>query len=303
MSFYCFFFVNIFEISYASSCLDQGILGFIQDKNSIEYAEQAFPLCINQNQCKPAIQYLEKIKKLDAVKYSFLKGVALANGDCFKKDLQNAEKLLSYCAKYSKICRKNLLYFYFIYAKNNKDYERYVTELALEGDPMAISYLIDKNLSQNNKYNAAVGYFWAKLLYDLLQHKLHNTEKWYNNLPENMKISLSKNKSDDIYNIKSFIRDIQSLITPVLKSLNNDLVKKINTMVIPFEKKILSKTSTSDELSNIGSIYSISGISQANPINITRVSKRKILKKINPPTLNFDYEIKELEKIFAEIKA
>lgn len=282
--------------AHAASCLDQGLLGFIQDKNSTEYLEQVFPLCVHQRQCSPAIDALEKLKNIDMVKYSFLKGAALANGDCFKKNINEAEKLLSYCAKYSKICRQNLFNLYNLYASDRNNYIDFATELALEGNPNAISYLIELNLSKHNISGYRISYFWSKLLCNLLQHKLHNTQNWYNNLEPSVRIQLEKNEIADINNIKTFLNSVMSSLKLIESNISRDDIARINLLIIPFEKNILANSSRPDELANIGLIYTVSGKTQAQAKATKKV-------KANPPQLNISKMLDEYVKVLEEIRS
>lgn len=288
--------------TFAASCLDTGILGFIEDKNSMGYVENVFPVCVHMKQCTHAMKGLEKLKSMDMVKYSFLKGAALANGDCYTKDLKEAEKLLSFCAKYSDTCKSSLFNFYTLYAKGNKDFEKFALELALQGNPMAITYMADVNISKNTPEGLALGYFWGKIMYDLLQIKLYNTKNFYDNLPPDIQKNFSDSKERDIKNINEFLYGIQPEITRLQSVLNEKIVKKIDILVVPFIQGIIEKKSKQDELANIGNIYGVSGITQATPVKGTSKGNGQTLKKINPPQQDVMKEMEEYRRILAELR-
>lgn len=236
-------FVSISSFSVAS-CLDEGMLGFM-DKNAPEVSVLAFPQCVWANQCSIAKKELEKVKSYGELEYAFYKGCALANGDCLKKDLAEAEKLLVHCSNESRIGRVALLTFYSFYAENKKQYEDFALSLAGEGEKEAMNYLALVYWEENTESGISKSYFWTKVLSIVYEKKLNSLMK-------------TKEQSAKIDNEKSSIVssliDVQQALKVVSSRLDNETIKKLNVIAVNWENS-LRPQSSQDPLSVVSDFY------------------------------------------------
>lgn len=237
------FFMLISNCSMAS-CLDEGMLAYA-NKSSPEFSVVSFPGCVFADQCKIALKELEKVKKYGELEYSFYKGCALANGDCFKKDLIEAEKLLVHCASQSRIGKIALLTFYSFYAENRKQYENFALSLAGEGEKEAMNYLARVYWEENTESGISKSYFWTKVLSIAYEKKLNRLIK-------------TKEQSAKIDNERSSIisslLDVQQALKMVSSRLDNETIKKLNVIAVNWENS-LRPQSIQDPLSVVSQLY------------------------------------------------
>lgn len=236
-------FMLLSGISLAS-CLDDGSLAFA-DKSRPEFSVVAFPGCVFAEQCKIALKELEKVKKYGELEYSFYKGCALANGDCLKKDLVEAEKLLLRCASQSRIGKIALLTFYSFYAENRKQYESFALSLAGEGEKEAMNYLALVYWEENTESGISKSYFWTKVLSIVYEKKLN----WL------MKTKEQSAKIDnERSNIVSSLVEVQQALKLVSSRLDNETIKKLNVIAVNWENS-LRPQSSQDPLSVVSDFY------------------------------------------------
>ena len=227
-----------------ASCLDDGMLAYA-NKNSPEFSVVSFPRCVFADQCKIALKELEKVKKYGELEYSFYKGCALANGDCLKKDLIEAEKLLVRCASQSRIGKIALLTFYSFYAENRKQYENFALSLAGEGEKEAMNYLALVYWEENTESGISKSYFWTKVLSIVYEKKLN----WL------MKTKEQSAKIDnERSNIVSSLVEVQQALKLVSSRLDSETIKKLNVIAVNWENSLRSQ-SIPDPLSVVSQLY------------------------------------------------
>lgn len=270
-----------------ASCLDEGMLKHM-DKNAPEVSVLAFPQCVALNQCKIARNELEKVKNYDGVKYSFLKGCALANGDCFKQDLKEAEKLLLSCSKYSRACKINLFNLYSIYGDNPEKYEQFALDLANSNYIMAIGFLADLYANKGTLEGHAKSLFWAKLLIYAFETQLKNQERFeYENrayiAPD---VKLRKQRIAEIENVSSLLKKIEY-------QLPKELVNKIDRIFLKYLSQVQTEASDAtppDSLSDVMNFYGVSGRS------LKGAFKKNQKINLTPPKIQKPDRIREYEE-------
>lgn len=299
----CIIALAICSMTASASCLNQGMLNMIQDKNSLHYLEQVFPLCVSTKECGPAVKGLEKLKNVDPVRYAYLKGCALANGDCFKRNLEEAEKNLLYCSRYSRVCRTQLFNLYATFGPNPKNYEQFALSLASEGYKMAISFLIDLDVAEH-KY--ADAYFWALVLYYSNDLQIQNTEKW---VTEQRSYIESQGGNPDsvpgtnvndtqIPGLKKWNAEIMPDIIRIGYHVPKSSWDKIRGLAYDFAAKPKKPAEGSDELESLANIYGLTGLTLAAP----NTPSRPKMKKITPPKRDISAELREVQKALKELR-
>lgn len=268
-------FMLLSKISLAS-CLDEGMLAYA-NKSSPEFSVVSFPGCVFADQCKIALKELEKVKKYGELEYSFYKGCALANGDCLKKDLVGAEKLLVYCASQSRIGKIALLTFYSFYAENRKQYENFALSLAGEGEKEAMNYLARVYWEENTESGISKSYFWTKVLSIAYEKKLNRLIK-------------TKEQSAKIDNERSSIIsslvEVQQALKMISSKLDNETIKKLNVIAVNWENS-LRHQSSQDPLSVVSDFYYL-----RSPEYSARGEK---LQQVTPPEAPKPDRIQEYE--------
>ena len=245
------------KISLAS-CLDDGMLGYM-DKSAPEVSVLAFPQCVRANQCSIAKKELEKIKKYDDVKYSFLKGCALANGDCFKQDILEAERLLAACSKRSYTCKIALFNLYSIYGDDPRKYEQFALELANNRYIGAYGFLADLYGSRGTIEGIAYGYFWGKLVLMGFEAQLrgHDRFEYDNRAYITPDINRRKQLVSDIENVSSLIKRFEyQLPKGVVVKIDNICFKYMYD-VSPKNKSDSGASAETDPLSGVADVYGV----------------------------------------------
>ena len=269
------FFMLISNCSMAS-CLDEGMLAYA-NKSSPEFSVVSFPGCVFADQCKIALKELEKVKKYGELEYSFYKGCALANGDCLKKDLVGAEKLLVHCASQSRIGKIALLTFYSFYAENRKQYENFALSLAGEGEKEAMNYLARVYWEENTESGISKSYFWTKVLSIAYEKKLNRLIK-------------TKEQSAKIDNERSSIIsslvEVQQALKMISSKLDNETINKLNVIAVNWENS-LRPQSSQDPLSVVSDFYYL-----RSPEYSARGEK---LQQVTPPEAPKQDRIQEYE--------
>lgn len=286
--FSCIFLLMLCSTSvYAQSCLDIPFLQLI-GPDSPEYLPQGIALCIHQKQCKQARSLMEKIKTKDQVKYSYLFGSALANGDCYKRNIKEAEKLLNFAAQYSEAGKRNLLRFYLHFSADYKKNKQFAFSLAEKGFLTASTFLADAYLQEQTPESYAMAYFWAKVA--LLQAQIHYEilRKQNEELPDIMKFDISADAQ--------FVENLSALIMPLRAKFPEYIIRKIDSIAERFLSSLPKNRSKEvDPLSSIESIYGVLGA----PIAPGQEETQK-LKKIFP-TVNIQSE--HIEKYEKEVRS
>lgn len=228
-----------------ASCIDDAMLSLPVDKNSPIVSVLTFPRCIYDKECNVALKELKKVKKYGELEYEFYKACALANGECLKKDLVEAEKLLVRCSSESRIGRVALLTFYFFYAENKKQYENFALSLAGEGEKEAMNYLALVYWEENTESGISKAYFWTKVLSIVYEKKLNRLIK-------------TKEQSAKIDNersgIVSSLVEVQQALKVVSSRLDNETIKKLNVIAVNWENS-LRPQSIQDPLSVVSQLY------------------------------------------------
>lgn len=250
-------FVSISSFSVAS-CLDDGMLGYM-DKSAPEVSVLAFPQCVRANQCSIAKKELEKVKKYDDVKYSFLKGCALANGDCFKQDLLEAERLLTSCSKRSYTCKIALFNLYSFYGEDPRNYEQFALELANNRYIGAYGFLADLYGSRGTTEGIAYGYFWGKLVLMDFEAQLRGHDRFeYDNkayiAPD---VKRRQQLLSDIENVSSLLKRFEyQLPKGVVVKIDNICFRYMYD-VSPKNKADAGSFTEKDPLSGIADVYGV----------------------------------------------
>lgn len=278
------YFMSLSTFALAS-CLDEGLVGKM-DKTSPEVSVLAFPQCVMLNQCKIARNELEKVKNYDGVKYSFLKGCALANGDCFKQDLKEAEKLLLSCSTRSEACKMNLFSLYSIYGNNPEKYEQFALELADTGYIRAFGFLADLYGSKGTIDGYMKSYFWARRLLRTFESQLVKQDVFEHRGYTTPNIERRKQ-------LVAEISHVSSLLEKTASHLPKDIVKKVDEIFLIYLSRARPKVdddSQSDPLSGVVDVYGVLGQSVQGSL------KRK--QKINstPPKIQKSDRIREYEE-------
>lgn len=276
-------FVSISSFSVAS-CLDDGMLGYM-DKSAPEVSVLAFPQCVWANQCTVAKKELEKVKQYDDVKYSFLKGCALANGDCFKQDLKESERLLISCSKRSYACKIALFNLYSFYGDNPRNYEQFALELADNGYIGAYGFLADLYGSRGTVEGVAYGYFWGKLLLMNFEMQLRGHDRFeYDNrayiAPD---VKRRQQLLSDIENVSSLLKRFEY-------QLPKGVVVKIDGICFRYiSERRPNENSAPDPLVGVVGVYGVFGQSATGAVK----SAQKI--KSSPPKSPKPDRIQEYE--------
>lgn len=275
------YFMSLSTFTLAS-CLDEGMLK-LMDKSSPEVSVLAFPQCVMLNQCKIARNELNKVKNYDTVKYSFLKGCALANGDCFKQNLQEAEKLLISCSTYSDACKKNLFNLYVTYGDKPEKYTQFALELADSGHILAIAFLADLYANKGTLEGHAKSYFWAKFLLRIFENQLRAQDRFeYDNRAYiTPNVNLRKQRVAEIENVSSLLKQIEY-------QLPKPLVDKVDRIFLKYLSQLqpnVNHATPPDPLSVVMNVYGVVGRSVTGSL--------KGNQKINPTPL----KIKKSDRI------
>lgn len=281
----CLYILFIFFYStpvYAQNCLDIPFLKQI-GPDSPEYLPQGIALCIHQKQCRQVRSLMGKIKDKDQVQYSYLFGSALANGDCYKQNIKEAEKYLNFAAQYSETGKRNLLRFYSHFSNDHRQNKQFAVALAEKGFLTAYTFLADMYLQEKTRESYAMAYFWAKVA--LIQAKVHYEilRKQNEELPEFMRADISHNAQ--------LIEGLSTAIMPLRSNFSDHIVRKIDSVA---EKFVLSLpengSKANDPLASIEAVYGVLGASIA-PDNVPVK-----LKKISPTITISPERIKKYEK-------
>lgn len=291
------------SMTTSASCLNQGLLGMMKDKNSIQYLEQVFPLCVSTKECGPALKGLEKLKNADPVRYAYLKGCALANGDCLKRNLEEAEKNLLYCSKYSRTCRTQLFNLYATFGPNPKTYEQFALALASEGYKMAYSFLADL-YAHEPKYTDA--YFWALVLYYTNDIQIQRIKKWLKEQREYIKnqggnpdsVPGTTVNDTNIPGLEKWNAEIMPMTVRIGYHVPKSFWDKIRGLAYDYASKLKGPAEGHDELQSLSNIYGLTGITIASPDTPSRLK----LKKISPPKRDISAELRAVQRALFELK-
>lgn len=258
--------------TFSAGCLNNEILSHF-DSDSADFLAASFPSCVYAKDCKTALLQLEKLNKKDPVLYSFIKGCALANGDCLKRDVGKAFDKLLFCSKYSYTCKMNLLRLYYFFEKEKLKYKEFALELANENDSDAYAYLIDAE-RYSNPPNRKQEYFWLSVYKKWILDKIDRV----NNAASRLSPS-EREKINDIINYEK--RNLQEFLMKLNNEINTIQVNEFGTInfneidknASDFFNKVKNTPAKIDPLSRLQVLYSVDGESKAkgNPFFSTRV--------------------------------
>lgn len=164
------------KLCVASTCLDHKI--FHRD-DELFYDAAGFANCLYENQCGLGLKALEKVRKKDQVLYSYLKGVALAKGDCFKQNVKDAETLLFYAAQYDTNFMLSFLKFCISFDIWKHEYFEIALKSSDFGFLEALWYCAGYLYNTGDKpLNIAHFYMFTKIFHNIVKHKLkiYNTK-------------------------------------------------------------------------------------------------------------------------------
>lgn len=282
-----FIFISLLMLfsitAQAKDCLD---IPFLQQipTDSQEYLPQGIALCIHQKQCKQVRNLMDKLKKQDQVKYSYLLGSALANGDCYKQNLKEAERLLGYASQYSDAGKRNLLRFYRHYSSDYQKNKEFALSLAEKGFLDAYTFLADSYLQKTTLENYAIAYFWGKVAFIQAEKKYIAQCNQNKKLPENMKVDTSLSAQ--------LAMDLGNLLKPLQSQFSDKVIKKIDILADKFISSIeRNHLNSTDPLLSTENIYGVLGAPIAP--NFDESPK---LKKASPPIDGLSDRIKIYEK-------
>lgn len=254
----CCYILFVFFCStpvYAQSCLDIPFLKLI-GPDSPEYLPQGIALCIHKKQCKQVRSLMGKIKDKDQVQYSYLFGSALANGDCYKQNIKEAEKHLNFAAQYSEAGKRNLLRFYSHFSSDYRHNKQFAAALAEKGFLTAYTFLADMYLQEQTPESYAMAYFWAKVA--LIQAKVHyeTLRKQNEELPEFMRFDISPNAQ--------LVEGLSTTIVPLRSNFPEHIVRKIDSIAEKFISSLpKNRSQDNDPLASIEAVYGVLGASIA----------------------------------------
>lgn len=271
----------------ANSCLDTQYLQLLGE-SSQEYYSTAFVFCVKNNDCTTAKKLLDTLKDKDQVQYSFLMGSALSNGDCYKADPKAAEKHLTFCAKYSDICKSSLIMFYGIFAKFENQYIEYALSLAEQGDTNSLSFLADYYASQGTAEGLVKSYFWARIIFLKLEA----------GVKANAAANLSPLAQGHYESLLQFRAEILESLKDIEAQLPKIIVRKLKAFSQKWYADLPQKPRKIDPLEGISGIYGVIGIALSSLGNASPTAPGK-LEKISPPPVDFSENIAKYE---AEIK-
>lgn len=266
----------------AQDCLDTPFLKILE-QNPSEYIPQGIALCIHQKQCNRVRPLMDKLKKQDQVKFSYLYGSALANGDCYRQNIKEAEKYLSYAAKYSESAKINLLMFYVHFSSDYRNNKEYALSLAQKGYTYAYTFLADTYLQDETQESYITAYFWGKAAYIQIKNGYENLLKQNENAPENMKF--------DIGPTATFMRSVESALEPLRSQFPNHVIRKIDAIAAEFvASRPKNKNQNEDPLYTFSGMYGVLGtaIAPGQP-------EPQKLKKTSPPHDGIAERVKSYE--------
>lgn len=262
------FLIGIFSIfihpisPQAAGCLNNAILSYF-DEGSPEFLAASFPSCVYGKDCKTALKQLEKLNTKDPVLYAFIKGCALANGDCFKRDISKAYDYLSSCSKYSFICKTNLLLLYYYFEKEKWKYKELARELANQNFHGAYAYLIDTE-RYGSPPNRKQEYFWLSVYKKWILDRIEKVTDSASRLaPE------EREKAIDLINSEK--RGLQEFLMKLDSELNTIEVNEFGTInfieidnnASKFFNSVKDTPIKIDPLSRLELLYSVDGESKA----------------------------------------
>lgn len=295
ISYVLFFLFITFPLQVMASCLEHPILLHFE-KESPDFLAASFSSCVYANQCTTAIRQLEKLKNVDPVRYAFIKGCALANGDCYKQNLKEAENNLSFCSKYTATCKNNLLDFYYLFAKNKSKFKNLALSVADEGYHGAYGYLAEVAKEEGDS-GLGRRYLWLTIYKLWSENKLRIYISKFEEIPHNEeKKEIRYFVENEISNLKVFIKEINDeLVIPKQKLAKRDL-GILDHEAIKFISSLKNKQTPKDELSQISMLYQVDGKAKA------KLKKRKYNSpQANSPNFGLDERIILYRRMLEEI--
>lgn len=274
----------------AASCLENK---YFTHSSGVFYDAGGFINCLDQNQCKPAVKILSKIEKDDPIIFAYLKGTALANGDCFKKNSKEAEKFLLLAAKYNLAFTDSFFQFcvaHNIYKKLYYDEAMKFFDMGLYQAGYYISGYVDNTFS-NDAVKAGIEYMICSVVYHLAEHEL-TLEKVKNN----------KARFEFVNNIyHSSLHALWEARFNFEKFANQEIMMKFHIIL-----KEIADTVIKNQIFLSGPYHKISLMYQPNnkavtdgkPVNFSNVSKRK--KAVTQPISQ--QNIQELMQFLEELR-
>lgn len=264
----------------SASCLDRPPFTNIADDDALSYVELIFPLCSRTQECKIALSGPENLQFIDVDKYAFLKGCALANGDCLQQDLQQAQRFLESCAQNSYSCKKALMYMYAIHMPDKIRYNNLALELIKEGlDDVALGYMIDYYLAQNSQSGNIKAYFMSAIL-------LLNTDKTIKRYKQNQN---NINEIKELHGYRDYLANfINNLTKSMSKEEQDSIWNEAENMV-----KWHNSAQKTDPLAHLDRIYGINGEVKAHTAVVP--------PKKQEPRINTDVA-KELKQILEDLE-